>query len=143
MTFDERPETIAAANAMATDAAFGAVVAAEAEAAATLAYRANVTGVVGAPFDSYQTLRGPRALFVRAERQQRTAMGLAEFLAAHKRFSAVHYPGLSTHPGHALAAAGVNDGLLRLSVGLEAESDLLLDLVQALGRCDEGVRDVR
>ncbi|MGY2047862.1 cystathionine gamma-synthase [Methylobacterium sp. JK268] len=177
-----------------SDVIGGAVVAAEAALGATLADWANTTGVTGSPFDAYLTLRGIRTLFARVERQQANAAAVASFLAAHPAVARVHYPGLPTHPGHALAKAqqsgfgamlsvalaggreaaravvgrlrvftlaeslggveslvahpvsmthaamdgeardraGVHDGLLRLSVGLEAEEDLVADLAQAL-----------
>ncbi len=179
-----------------SDVVGGAVIAATADDAAELASWANITGVTGAPFDSYQTLRGLRTLFPRIERQQQTAAAIASFLSAQTEVAAVHYPGLAAHPSHAIAkaqqrgfgamlsfeivgdrttvkrfveslrvftlaeslggveslvahpatmthsgmsvearrAAGIGDTLLRLSIGLEAESDLLQDLTQALHR---------
>ncbi|MNI61042.1 Cystathionine gamma-synthase [compost metagenome] len=161
---------------------------------AELAWWANCLGVTGSPFDAYQTLRGLRTLFTRIERQQATAGLVAAALERHPTVKAVHYPGLASHPGHALAArqqsgpgamlsfeltggaeavravierldvftlaeslggveslvahpatmthaamtpearvtAGITDGLLRLSVGLEHQDDILADLIQAL-----------
>ncbi|WP_292067814.1 PLP-dependent transferase, partial [Brevundimonas sp. UBA7664] len=58
----------------------------------------------GSPFDAYLTLRGVRTLFARIERQQATAGRVAEWLAQQPVVKAVHYPGLKTHPGHAVAA---------------------------------------
>ena len=172
----------------------GAVIAADKAHAETLATWANITGVTGSPFDSYLTLRGLRTLFPRIERQQTTAMAVAEYLHGHPSVGIVHYPGLPLDPGHALAVAqqsgfgamlsfelaggvgdvrrfvealrtftlaeslggieslvahpatmthlgmgaearrvaGITDGLLRLSIGLEAEEDLLEDLEKGL-----------
>ena len=177
-----------------SDVVGGAVVAADAKVGDELAAWANTIGVTGSPFDAYLTLRGVRTLFVRIEQQQKTAGRLAAFLAGHPAVAAVYYPGLETHPGHALAKAqqsgfgamlsfelaggreavrrfvavlrvftlaeslggveslishaetmthaamdpearviaGITDGLLRLSIGLEAEDDLLADLSRAL-----------
>lgn len=177
-----------------SDVVGGAVVAASAADLDDLASWAITTGVAGAPFDAYLTLRGVRTLFPRIERQQQTAGALAMFLFGHPAVKAVHYPGLPTHPGHALAArqqrgfgamlsfelvgglaavrafvgslhiftlaeslggieslvahpetmthvgmspearatAGITSGLLRLSVGLEAEADLIADLDRGL-----------
>jgi cystathionine gamma-synthase len=177
-----------------SDVVGGAVVAADPADVEALASWANVTGVTGAPFDAYLTLRGLRTLFARVEHQQRTAAELARFLQRHPSVEVVHYPGLATHPGHGVAkaqqhgfgamlslgiaggaeaagrfceavevftlaeslggveslvahpgtmthasmdpdarrAAGITDGLLRLSVGLEGEADLQDDLVRAL-----------
>jgi cystathionine gamma-synthase len=177
-----------------SDVVGGAVVAAEASDVEALAAWANMTGTTGAPFDAYLTLRGLRTLFPRVQRQQAGAMAVAEFLVGHPLVEAVYYPGLKTHPGHALAiaqqdgfgamlsveleggvdavrrfveavrvftlaeslggveslvahpatmthagmgerarrAAGISDSLIRLSVGLEAEVDLIADLERGL-----------
>jgi cystathionine gamma-synthase len=86
-----------------SDVIGGVLVAATAEAHTELAWWANCTGVGGAPFDSYQTLRGLRTLFVRMERAEAGAARIAAMLAAHPAVAAVHWPGLANHPGHALA----------------------------------------
>ena len=86
-----------------SDVMGGVLVAATAEAHTELAWWANCTGVGGAPFDSYQTLRGLRTLFVRMERAEAGAARIAAMLAAHPAVAAVHWPGLANHPGHALA----------------------------------------
>jgi cystathionine gamma-synthase len=176
-----------------SDVIGGAAIAKAADDAQALADWANITGVIGAPFDSYMILRGIRTLFPRIERQSRTAQAIARFLQTHPAVARVYYPGLPDHPGHevaarqqkgfgamlsfelsggtqavrtfverlkvfilaeslggveslvahpktmthsylspeALAAAGITDGLLRFSVGLEDQGDLLGDLTQA------------
>ena len=178
-----------------SDVVGGVLVAACADAAAEFAWWANCTGVGGAPFDSYQTLRGLRTLFVRMRAAEASAARLAALLAAHPAVRAVHWPGLADDPGHALARrqqagfgavlsfelagglaaaraaidgvrlilpaqslggvetlishpatmthagmaadaralAGITDGLLRVSVGLEAVEDLEADFEGALG----------
>jgi cystathionine gamma-synthase len=176
-----------------SDVVGGCVVAKDPADLEQLAWWANCLGVTGSPFDAYLTLRGVRTLFARIERQQEAAGRVAEWLAAHPAVKAVHYPGLKTHPGHAVAArqqkgfgamlsfeladldavravvdrlevftlaeslggvesliahpalmthasmtpearvtAGITDGLLRLSIGLEHADDLLADLAAAL-----------
>jgi cystathionine gamma-synthase len=177
-----------------SDVVGGAVIAAHPEDVEPLGFWANITGVAGAPFDSYMTLRGIRTLFPRIERQQASASTIAAFLEAHPAVAAVHYPGLAAHPDHAIARAqqsgfgamlsfeleggieavrnfvtaiqvftlaeslggiesliahpatmthvgmgaearrkaGINDSLLRMSVGLEAEADLVADLERSL-----------
>ena len=177
-----------------SDVVGGVVIAADIADVRELADWANTTGVTGAPFDAYLTLRGLRTLFPRIEAQQRTAASLAVFLQHHPSVRAVHYPGLKTHPGHAIAkaqqhgfgamlsfdlkgdigdvrrfveslkvftlaeslggieslvahpatmthasmspdarrVAGIGDTLLRLSIGLEAETDLINDLKRGL-----------
>ncbi len=86
-----------------SDVVGGAVLARDKAFGEELAWWANCTGVTGAPFDSYLTLRGLRTLFVRMARQQQSAGALAERLDADPRVARVFYPGLEAHPGHALA----------------------------------------
>ena len=178
-----------------SDVVGGAVIAADPGDVETLTNWAGTVGSVGSPFDAYMTLRGVRTLFARVERPQESAAAIAEFLDAHPMVTAVHYPGLPSHPNYPLAvrqqrgfgamlsfelsggleavrafaaalgvftlaeslggveslvahpqtmthagmsrpaqaAAGITDGLLRLSVGLERVDDLLADLDAALG----------
>ncbi len=87
-----------------SDVVGGAVVAAKAADAEELCWWANCTGVTGAPFDSWLTLRGLRTICVRLERQQATAQRIAERLEELPSVAAVHYPGLKSHPDHELAA---------------------------------------
>lgn len=154
----------------------------------------NAAGGVPGPFDSYLVLRGLKTLAVRMDRHCENAVSLAVWLKSHPKVSAVYYPGLADHPGHAVAAKqmkayggmislklnggipaaktfltrtklfslaeslggveslvchpttmthasipkevrearGVDDGLIRLSVGIEDVADLRGDLDQAL-----------
>ena len=55
------------------------------------------------PFGAWLVIRGLATLALRMERQNASAQRLAEYLAAHPKVSAVHYPGLPSHPGHAVA----------------------------------------
>ena len=55
------------------------------------------------PFDAWLATRGARTLAVRMERQSATALALARFLEGHAAVARVHYPGLASHPQHALA----------------------------------------
>jgi cystathionine gamma-synthase len=86
-----------------SDVVGGAVVAADGELHERLAWWANCIGVTGAPFDSYLTLRGLRTLHARMQAHGENAVALARVLAAHPAVARVHYPGLESHPGHALA----------------------------------------
>lgn len=88
-----------------SDVVGGAVLAKTKSLGEELAWWANCTGVTGAPFDSYQTLRGVRTLFPRIERQQATAHRVVERLADDDRVATVYYPGLADHPGHEIAKA--------------------------------------
>lgn len=159
-----------------------------------LRFVSNASGGVPAPQDCFLLLRGLRTLPLRMERHVANARRVAEFLAGHRAVGRVCWPGLASHPGHAIArrqmagfgamvsfeprggeaaaraivrrlslftlaeslggvyslvchpatmthasvepevrrAAGIGDGLLRLSVGLEAADDLVADLARGL-----------
>jgi cystathionine gamma-lyase len=172
-----------------------AVVGDRPEVAERLAYLQNAVGAVQGPFDSFLALRGLKTLALRMERHCDNAAAVARFLEGHPKIERVAYPGLESHPQHALAerqmrafggmvtaviegglpaarrflervevfalaeslggvesliehpaimthasvppdkraALGISDGLVRLSVGVESEADLIADLDQALG----------
>jgi cystathionine gamma-lyase len=161
-----------------------------------LKFLQNAVGATPGPFDCFLTLRGLKTLALRMQAHERNATRVAEFLVQHPRVKRVYFPGLDTHPDHAVAArqmtgysgmvsfevkggvskakkvlarlrlfkiaeslggveslvelpalmthasipreermkAGLDDGLIRLSVGIEDGDDLLADLAQALGR---------
>lgn len=63
----------------------------------------RVLGPVLDPFAAWLLVRGLRTLGLRVERHNRNAERLAEFLAGHPRVERVHYPGLPSHPNHAVA----------------------------------------
>lgn len=179
-----------------SDVVGGAVIARDPALHEQLVWWANALGLTGSPFDSFLTLRGVRTLDARLRVHGENAQGLAERLERHPAVSAVHYPGLPSHPGHALAqrqqrgagamisfeleggeaavrafldglrcytlaeslggveslvahpasmthaamsaearaVAGISDGLLRLSVGIESLDDLAADLEAGLER---------
>ena len=179
-----------------SDVVGGAVVAKTEALHEELVWWANCLGVTGAPFDSFLTLRGLRTLHARLAVHGANAAALAAVLTRHPAVERVYYPGLATHPGHALAArqqkafgamlsfeirnglagvracveglecfslaeslggvesliahpasmthaamdaeararAGIAESLLRLSVGIEAEGDLVADLNRGLDR---------
>jgi len=163
-------------------------------------YRKFFGGIPG-PFDAWLTLQGLKTMAVRMERHGENAMAVAQWLEKDPRVSTVWYPGLESHPDHALAKrempqgfggmigfelaardgkdaavmgaammdrvqlctlavslgavdtliqhpasmthakvdptvrrqTGISDGLVRLSVGLEAVEDIIADLDQAMG----------
>jgi cystathionine gamma-synthase len=159
-----------------------------------LAWWANCLGITGAPFDSFLTLRGVRTLHARMRVHCDNAARVVELLSGHAAVKRVYYPGLSSHPGHSVAArqqdgfgamvsfevnggiegverfvnalqcftlaeslggveslvahpatmthasmdeaaratAGIEESLLRLSVGIEHADDLVADLAAAL-----------
>jgi cystathionine gamma-synthase len=186
-----------------SDVVGGAVVARDADTHQQLVWWANALGLTGSPFDSFLTLRGLRTLDARLRAHQENADAIAALLDTHPVVSKVYFPGLATHPGHAVAArqqkgfgamlsveldggeeavrafveglryftlaeslggveslvahpatmthaamtpearakAGISDGLLRLSVGIEATDDLLADIGAALARAEAVVAE--
>ena len=70
----------------------------------------GVGGGVPSPFDCWLLLRSLATLPLRVRAQSAGALAVARFLAAHPRVERVHYPGLESHPGHALAARQMRDG---------------------------------
>ena len=172
-----------------------AVVGERPEVAERLGYLQNAVGGIQGPFESFLALRGLKTLALRMERHCSNAAAVARFLAGHPRVERVYYPGLESHPQHALAGRqmrafggmvtaviagglaaarrflerveifalaeslggvesliehpaimthaslpadrraelGISDGLVRLSVGVESEQDLISDLARALG----------
>ncbi len=159
-----------------------------------LGFLQNSCGAIAAPFDSFLVLRSLKTLAIRMQRHCENATALAAWLETHPRITKVIYPGLESHPQHALAteqmqgfggmisasiegglnaakamlsrcklftlaeslggvesliehpaimthasippekreALGIDDGLIRLSVGIEHLDDLKADLEQAL-----------
>jgi cystathionine gamma-synthase len=87
-----------------SDVVGGAVIAAKRELHERLAWWANCTGVTGAPFDSYLTLRGMRTLHSRMRAHGENTAQVVEMLAGHPAVAKVYYPGLASHPGHAIAS---------------------------------------
>lgn len=87
-----------------SDVVGGAVIAATREHHERIAWWANCIGVTGAPFDSYLTLRGLRTLHARMRAHGENAAEVVRLLAANPAVAKVHYPGLESHPGHAIAA---------------------------------------
>jgi len=170
------------------------VVGDDAELAERIGFLQNAVGGVLGPFDSFLALRGLKTLHLRMARHCESAFAIAERLSRHPRVACVHYPGLATHPQHALArrqmsayggmvsivlrggldearrflercrifacaeslggveslaehpaimthaslppdvraSLGIDDSLVRLSVGVEDVEDLVADIEQAL-----------
>ena len=84
----------------------------------TIAHRRHITGSVISPFNAWLILRGARSLPARMAWHCRNARAVAEFLATHPEVEAVHYPGLSSHPQHEIAARQMSDfgGMLSFCV---------------------------
>ena len=177
-----------------SDMVGGVVVAGSGELAERMAFLQNSVGAVAGPFDSFLALRGLKTLHLRMRAHCENALELARWLEKHPRIERVIYPGLKSHPQHALAQRqmdgfggivsievrgglkkarsmlerchlfalaeslggvesliehpaimthasippaqrrrlGIGDGLVRLSVGVEAPADLRAELASAL-----------
>ena len=177
-----------------SDALGGINVVADPELGQRIAAITSGVGSVAGPFDAYLVLRGIKTLALRMERHETNAQAVAAWLEMHERVQLVRYPGLSSHPQHALARSqmdgfggvvsfqldgdltavgdvleklqvftmaeslggveslvghpatmshsnilaeqrrelGINDNLIRLSLGIEHVDDLIGDLEQAL-----------
>lgn len=68
-----------------------------------LAFLQNAIGAVAGPFDSFMALRGLKTLALRMERHCASALAIAAWLEKHPKIARVYYPGLPSHPQHALA----------------------------------------
>lgn len=118
------------------------VVGDNAELAEQLAFLQNSAGAVQGPFDSFLALRGLKTLHLRMQAHCENAQALAEFLDAHSAVEQVIYPGLASHPQHALAKRQM-DGFggiisVRIKGGFEAakrfcERTELFTLAESLG----------
>jgi cystathionine gamma-lyase len=120
----------------------GALVVRDAELGTRLHWLQNATGGVMAPLEAYLCARGLKTLELRVLAASATALALAEWLASHPFVRNVHYPFLTTHPGHALAkkqmAAGGTIVSFEVAGGVEAarrvvESTKLIQLAVSLG----------
>ena len=178
-----------------SDLVGGAVVTNDDALAQRLKFIANAAGAIQSTFDAFMCLRSVKTLAVRMRAHEQNAFAVARFLEAHPKVERVAYPGLPSHPQHALAkrqmrgfggmlalyvkggvaeatrllsnvrvfslaeslggvesliehpaimthasvpparraAIGITDNLIRVSVGIEAEQDLIADLDRALG----------
>lgn len=115
-----------------SDVIGGAVIAAAAEDHQQLAWWANATGVTGAAFDSFLTLRGVRTLHARMALHEANANALAAWLEGRKGVRRVIYPGLASHPGHALAGAQQRGFGAMVTIELEGGTPAVARFVDAL-----------
>lgn len=87
-----------------SDVVGGGLVVRDLEIAERIGFHQNAMGAVAGPFDAWLTLRGLKTLAVRMERHCDNAERVVEFLDGHPRVAEVIYPGLESHPGHAVAS---------------------------------------
>lgn len=82
----------------------GALLARDAARLEELEWWTNAAGLATSAHDAWQILRGLRTLPLRVDRQEATAKAIAQWLEGHAGVSAVHFPGLASHPDHELSA---------------------------------------
>jgi cystathionine gamma-synthase len=119
----------------------GAIVTSHAEWIERLGFLVNAVGAVPGPMDSYLALRGLKTLSIRMEAHSRNALAIASWLSEHPAVRRVHYPGLSMHPGHDVAARQMSGfgGMISFEVGSGedairvAERTELFFLAESLG----------
>jgi cystathionine gamma-synthase len=102
----------------------GAIVTSDGEWIERLGFLTNALGAVPGPMDAFLALRGLKTLAVRMRAHCDNARAIAAFLTSHPKVTAVHYPGLALHPGHAVAARQMSDfgGMVSFQVGSDAEA---------------------
>ena len=106
-----------------SDVVGGALVTNSEELDAKFAFLQNGAGAVPGPFDAYLTMRGLKTLELRMHRHCDNAAQVAAFLAGHPAVSQVLYPGLATHPGHAVAARQMRGFGGMVSVRMQGGAD--------------------
>ena len=94
---------------------------------AEVAHRRHITGSIAAPFNSWLILSGCRSLHARMRVHSENALALARFLEAQPSIEAVHYPGLASHSGHAIAARQMRSGGGMLSIQFRGGRQAALD----------------
>lgn len=86
-----------------SDVVAGGVIVKHTELAEQIRFLQNAAGAILSPFDSYQILKGVKTLSLRMKKHEENGKMIADFLARHKKVKNVYYPGLASHPGHAIA----------------------------------------
>lgn len=93
-----------------SDVVGGAVLTSDSGLHERLAFLQNAAGAVPGPLDCFLVLRGVKTLAVRMDRHGENGLAVAQFLADHPHVTEVIYPGLESHPQHAVAARQMRNG---------------------------------
>jgi cystathionine beta-lyase/cystathionine gamma-synthase len=117
-----------------SDSVGGIVVAVRDEHVEWLRFVQNAEGAILGPMDAWLVLRGTKTLPLRMERHNANAQVLAEFLAAHPKVTRVYYPGLASHPQHALARRQMRGfgGVISFELGSLDRARTLLEGVRLM-----------
>ncbi|MGH7661356.1 MAG: cystathionine gamma-synthase [Vulcanimicrobiaceae bacterium] len=113
-----------------SDVIGGAAMTNDSEIAATIKFHQNAVGGVPGPLDAYLVLRGAKTLALRMREHERNAGIVADFLSKSDDVEKVYYPGLSSHPQHALARRQMRGFGGMLSFVLRGPAERGLDFVR-------------
>jgi len=124
-----------------SDMVGGALITDSDELAEEFRFQQKTSGTIPGPFDCWLVVRGTKTLHVRMRAHCANARAVAEFLAQHPEVGTVHYPGLASHPQHALAKRQMTDfgGMVSVEMGSEekasrfATSTRVFSLAESLG----------
>jgi cystathionine beta-lyase len=129
-----------------SDSVGGAVICADPQDGAKIGFTQNSAGAILSPFDSFLVSRGIKTLPVRMRAHDANGRAVAGWLAAHAKVKKVFYPGLSSHPGHAVAARQMSGfgGMISFDLGSIEAVKRFLDrvVVCALGESLGGVESL-
>ncbi|HLQ14407.1 MAG TPA: cystathionine gamma-synthase [Candidatus Eisenbacteria bacterium] len=105
-----------------SDVVGGAIMTNNDELEQRLRFHQNAVGAVPSPFDCWLLLRGIKTLALRVDRQSQNAMEVAQVLEKNKAVKRVYYPGLASHPSHAVASRQMRmfGGMMSIEVADEA-----------------------
>lgn len=93
-----------------SDVVGGAVLLSDEATRDEVAFLQNAAGAVPSPFDSWLDIRGLKTLALRVQRHSENALAIAQWLEGHTDVEHVWYPGLTSHPGHEIAARQMHGG---------------------------------
>ncbi|MGW0172716.1 cystathionine gamma-synthase [Rhodococcus sp. NPDC003322] len=110
-----------------SDVVGGALVTDDEDLDTKFAFLQNGAGAVPGPFDAYLTMRGIKTLALRMERHSDNAEKIVDLLTGHSAVEKVIYPGLASHPGHAVAARQMRRFGGMVSVRLKGGKQAALD----------------
>ncbi|MBM4625626.1 cystathionine gamma-synthase [Rhodococcus hoagii] len=110
-----------------SDVVGGALVTNDEELDTKFAFLQNGAGAVPGPFDAFLTMRGIKTLALRMERHSDNAEKIVDLLTGHSAIAQVIYPGLESHPGHAVAAKQMRRFGGMISVRLKGGRQAALD----------------
>ena len=126
-----------------SDSIGGVVVLKRKDDAEQLQFIQNAAGGILSPFDSWLVLRGIKTLPIRMDAHNMNGMAMAKYLVKNRHVKQVYYPGLPSHPGHALAKRQMSGfgGMIAFDLGSLAKTKRFLSRVRlcALGESLGGV----